>query len=131
MSNAARSEGRAQANVEPWLLKAAQAAEFLNYSRRHFERVKETIPYVPAGKDRRYDPEDLRKWAAERKQLGPSRPEKEPRPSKSASDTPANDTVSPREAQILQRLRQKPLASTPKLYPVGEPRSSKRARRDE
>jgi hypothetical protein len=108
------------------MLTREEAAEWLSLSLRQFVRISKTIPAVPIGKrGKRYDMEDLQAWAAERKQLGSSSPAQGRQSSKSSSATPANDTENPRAAEILQRLRSKPRASMPRLFPVGEQRSSK------
>lgn len=124
MGNAARSE------VVGSLLTRDEAAEWLHMSLRQFVRICKTIPAVPIGKRcKRYDVEDLKIWAAERKQLGSSSSGRAQGSSKSTSGTAANDTVNPQAAMILQRLRSRPRVSTQRLYPVGEPQSSK-AKRD-
>ena len=109
----------ARTGIAPILLTRTEAAEMLGMSPRAFDRIKSTIPVVLG---RLYDPEDLRQWRDEQKQLGVSSKGRARKSCKLTSATPANDTVSPQAQTILQRLQSKPRASTPRLYPVGEPK---------
>lgn len=131
MSNAARKQGAAvePRAIDPILMTRSEAARALGISDRQFTRIMGDIPYVPTGKaQRKYDPEDLKQWAAERKSRGSSASERARKISKSISGTPANDTVSPQAAQIMQRLLSKQRESTPRLFPVGERKGKRSAK---
>ena len=101
------------------------AADFLGLSLRHFDRIKHGLTAVLVGSRKKlYALEDLLRWVDMHK-VGSSKSARSPRTTTSGSGTTASAAMSPRENEILQQLRRKPRASTPRLFPVGE-QSSKR-----